>query len=208
MFFAKTFAALACLAACGVQANPCHPTTTRAASTTTTTSSDTTTSTTAAATCGINIIQNPGFDGGDSTGALGPQFTHWSNTGNTGFGSLGTSTNAHNTPYSLKFNAGAGAGTVGASQALNTVGGKLYTLSFWYYVDSSSTTSTLTCTLSYSEASSFVINLATAPQKTWTKITGQAYVGTTATTLKCQFSADNTAAILVDDFSFITPCVA
>ncbi|KAH6884897.1 hypothetical protein B0T10DRAFT_550779 [Thelonectria olida] len=211
MLLVKTFAAFAALAACGVHAGPClasTSTTSTSITSTSTTSTTTTTTTSASATptCDYNIVQNHGFYGDDVTGASGVSFAHWSNTGNTGFGRLGTDLGGKDDPYSLRFYAPSGAGTVGASQVLNTQVNKLYSFSAWYYVESYSPSSTLTCTFSNSEASVVRINLATAEQQVWKQITGSAGVGTTAMTLDCEFSSDGAASILLDDFSFITAC--
>jgi hypothetical protein len=151
-------------------------------------------------------VQNYGFFGDDATGASGVSFAHWSNTGNTGFGGLGTDNGGKEDPYSLRFYSTVGAGTVGASQVLNTIVNKLYSFSLWYYVESYSPSSTLVCTFSNSEANTVSINLATAPQQVWKQYTGMAAVGSTAVTFKCQFSSDAGASILIDDVSFITAC--
>jgi hypothetical protein len=169
----------------------------------TTTTTTTITSTAAASpTCGVNVVQNPGFSNGN-----GPTLAPWNYlpSGPSGYAFVAGRSANNDIALSL-FTPAGGSAASAITQTLSTIPGRIYIVNFWYFgVNGNAAMSYLRCFASNSGQSSIIVRYVPNRLR-WLQGSFAFPASSASTTLTCQLVTSSPAAIYLDDFSVVTSC--
>lgn len=156
----------------------------------------------------INVSQRPRehlSDGGDSTGASGGTLSPWTYT-STGSGQKNYVA-GYNTVYALDlYSSAAGASTSRISQTVQTVTGRTYTYSFYYYVIGGNTASTFQCAVDNSLSTTVSISLGSVPKGVWRQMSFSFVATSAATTMSCNLRTSSVSSVYISNLSVLTAC--
>jgi hypothetical protein len=169
---------------------------------TTTTTTTITSTAEASPTCGVNVVQNPGFSNGN-----GATLLPWKYLPSSSGGYAFVAGRSANNDIALGlFTRGAGSASPAISQTLSTIPGRIYTVSFWYFgVNGNAATSYLRCSASNSGQSSIIVRYIPNRLR-WLQTWFTFSATSTSTTLTCQLVTNTPAGVYLDDISVVSSC--